>query len=184
MGKPSPFVVSLSESDRRELECRVRTHSAEHREVVRAQIVLLAAGGEENSTIAAWLGIAVNTASKWRKRFVEEGIGGLSDRKRSGRPKVFSAPVIAEVTAIACEKLPATKEPAAQPLLLGRDRFEVVASGITEHISASSVRRILHEAVIRPWRYRSWIFPRDPNFAMKAGVVLDLYRASSKGKEH
>ena len=73
--------------------------------MLRAQIVLFAANGEEAATIASWLGISVNTASKWRKRFVEEGLKGLADRKRSGRPKTFGASVVAEVTAVACELL-------------------------------------------------------------------------------
>jgi hypothetical protein len=44
------------------------------------------------------------------------------------------------------------------------------------HISASSVWRILDQDAIKPWRFRSWIFPRDPAFCEKAGPVLDLYQ--------
>jgi transposase len=182
MGRPSPFVVVLSDEIRRELERRVRSGRSQHRDVVRAKIVLLAADGEDNTTIAAWLDIAVNTASKWRKRFACEAMAGLSDRKRSGRPKVFSAAVVAEVTAIACE-LPATRNLPFSRLSSGEIATEVVASGVVDQISASSVRRILEEAVIRPWRYRSWIFPRDPRFAEKAGVVLDLYERIYGGRE-
>jgi len=182
MGRPSPFVVTLSNADRRELERRVRTHSAEHRVVLRAEIVLLAADGEENTTIAQWLGIAVNTASKWRKRFAEEGIDGLADRKRSGRPRRISANVVAEVTAIACE-LPAKRHLPLSRFSSAEIASEVVASGVTEAISPSSVRRILADAVLRPWRYRSWIFPRDRDFARKAGVVLDLYERIFSGRE-
>lgn len=58
--------------------------------VVRARIVLAAAGDEENASIAERLGVALNTVIKWRKRFFEEGIDGLTDRKRSGRPRSFS----------------------------------------------------------------------------------------------
>jgi hypothetical protein len=35
--------------------------------------------------------------------------------------------------------------------------------------------RWLDEDAIRPWRHRSWIFPRDPEFELKAGRILDLY---------
>jgi transposase len=174
MGRPSPFVVALSDEDRRELERRVRSGRSQHRDVVRAKIVLLAGDGEDNTTIAAWLDIAVNTVSRWRKRFACEGMAGLSDRKRSGRPKVIGVAVVAEVTAIACE-LPAKRNLPFSRFSSAEIAAEVIASGVTDQISASSVRRILHDAVIRPWRYRSWIFPRDPRFAEKAGVVLDLY---------
>jgi hypothetical protein len=51
---------------------------------------LLAASGEENRAIAAGLGIVTNTVLKWRKWFFEEGLDGLVDRSRSGRPKIFS----------------------------------------------------------------------------------------------
>lgn len=94
VGRSSPYVVTLSDKDRCELERRVRSGSTEHRDVVRARIVLLAAEGEENVTIATVLDIAVNTVSKWRKRFSCEGISALGDRERSGRPKVFAPAVV------------------------------------------------------------------------------------------
>jgi len=149
---------------------------------VRSQIVLLAADGLENKAIATRLRIAVNTVSKWRRRFATEGIVGLRDRARSGRPKVFPTSVVAGVTAIACE-LPAKRNLPLSRFSSSEIASEVVASGITGAISASTIRRILAEAVIRPWRYRSWIFPRDPDFANKAGVVLDLYERVFRGRE-
>jgi hypothetical protein len=42
-------------------------------------------------------------------------------------------------------------------------------------VSGSTIWRWLHQDAIRPWYHRSWIFPRDPNFAEKAGCLLDLY---------
>jgi hypothetical protein len=50
-----------------------------------------------------------------------------------------------------------------------------VSEGLVGAISSSTVRRRLHADAIKPSRYRSWIFPRDPNFADKAARVLDLY---------
>jgi hypothetical protein len=50
-------------------------------------------------------------------------------------------------------------------------------------VSASTVRRWLAADAIRPWQYRSWIFPRDPDFAVKAGRVLDLYARVWEGRE-
>lgn len=89
MSRPSPFAVRLTATQRRVLRARVRKATAEQREVVRARIVLAAADGEQNTRIAGRLGVAVNTVSKWRKRFVEEGLSGLGDRKRPGRPRRF-----------------------------------------------------------------------------------------------
>ena len=90
MSRRSPFVIELSDEDRDQLEALVRRRTAEQRIVVRARIVLAAADGEENATIAEDLGVALNTVIKWRKRFFEEGMAGLADRKRSGRPRTFS----------------------------------------------------------------------------------------------
>jgi hypothetical protein len=49
-------------------------------------------------------------------------------------------------------------------------------------ISGTTIWRWLSEDAIRPWRHRSWIFPRDPDFAAKAGVVLDLYQRRFEGE--
>ena len=90
MSRRSPFVIELSDEDRDVLEALVRRRTAEHRMVLRARIVLAAADGEENVSIAERLEVALNTVIKWRKRFFEEGMDGLADRKRSGRPRTFS----------------------------------------------------------------------------------------------
>jgi hypothetical protein len=90
MSRRSPFLIELSDDDRRRLESVVRRRTAEQRMVVRARIVLAAADGEENASIAERLGVALNTVIKWRKRFYEEGMEGLGERKRSGRPRTFS----------------------------------------------------------------------------------------------
>ena len=69
--------------------------------------MLLAAEGTSNKEIAARLDTSPQTVCKWRKRFYEEGLGGLEDRPRSGRPPTFSPRARMEVKALACE-LPAT----------------------------------------------------------------------------
>lgn len=86
-----------------------------------------------------------------------------------------------EIKAIACEL------PAARGVPLSRWSVSDVSdvarqSGLVASISDSTVWRWLHEDAIRPWRYRSWIFPRDPEFAVKAGRILDLYEGIWKGQ--
>ena len=49
-------------------------------------------------------------------------------------------------------------------------------------ISGTTVWRWLSEDAIRPWRHRSWIFPRDPDFETKAAHVLDLYAREWEGR--
>jgi hypothetical protein len=53
---------------------------------------------------------------------------------------------------------------------------------LVESISGSTVRRWLHRDALKPWRYRSWIAPRTPDFAQRAAVVLDLYAGLFDGE--
>ena len=57
-----------------------------------------------------------------------------------------------------------------------------MASGIVAQISGTTLWRWLSQDALRPWRHRSWIFPRDPDFVRKAGRVLDLYHRRWQGK--
>ena len=182
MSRSSPFVITLSDADRAELRRRARCYTLPHAEVVRAKIVLLAAGGLENTVIAGRLDVHVGVVSRWRKRFAEEGLGGLADRQRSGRPRVFGAAVVAEVKAMACE--PPEDRGVPQSRWSAADlAAQAAGEGLVESVARSTVRRWLDADAIRPWRYRSWIFPRDPGFAVKAGRVLDLYQRIWDGAE-
>jgi len=59
---------------------------------------------------------------------------------------------------------------------------EAVGRGIVERISGVTVWRWLSEDAIKPWQHRSWIFPRDPRFAERAGPILDLYAGHWQGE--
>jgi transposase len=181
MSRSSPYVITLADADRGVLEERARSYAAPHGEVVRAKIVLLAADGERNAVIARRLGVHVGVASKWRKRFAEQGLGGLADRKRAGRPRVFPAAVVAQVKAMACEP-PAAREVPLSRWSSAELAGQAAAEGLVDSVSASTVRRWLAEDAIKPWQYRSWIFPRDPDFAARAGRVLDLYERVWEGR--
>jgi DDE superfamily endonuclease len=82
--------------------------------------------------------------------------------------------VIVEVKALACE-LPARCGVPLARWSLAELRREVVAHGVVAEISGATLWRWLSQDALRPWRYRTWIFPRDPEFARKAGPILDLY---------
>jgi homeodomain-containing protein len=103
------------------------------------------------------------------------GLDGLGDRRRSGRPRVFPAAVVAEVKAVACE-LPTTRGVPTSRWSLADLREELIATRLVDDIAISTLWRWLDADPIKPWQHRSWIFPRDPDFAVKAGRVLDLYQ--------
>jgi len=96
-------------------------------------------------------------------------------------PPPFPPRVVALVKAIACE-LPATLGLPLSRFSRSELRRHVLAAGIVAEISGVTIWRWLREDAIRPWTHRSWIFPRDPEFAAKAGPVLDLYHRRWKGK--
>lgn len=181
MSRRSPFVVVLSSEQRAVLEERSQSRTASHAVVVRAWIVLLAADGAQNIVIADRVGVCVDVVSRWRKRFCEQGLVGLVDRPRSGRPRRFGSEVVAGIKAMACEP----PEQRLVPLSRWSSSEladQAVREGLVSAISSSTVRRWLHADAIKPWRYRSWIFRRDPTFTVKAARVLDLYARVWDGK--
>ncbi len=87
----------------------------------------------------------------------------------------FPPEIVVEIKALACQL------PREQGMPLSRWSSadiarEAVQRGIVASISGRTVWRRLDADAIKPWRYRSWIFPRDPQFADKAGRILDLYQ--------
>jgi transposase len=170
----SPHRIVLTDGQRRLLLARARRVSGEHRDVLRARIVLAAADGAANAAIGRDLAVTVDTVRKWRRRFGEHGLDGLRDLPRTGRPRAFAASVVAEVKALACERPSECDTPLAKwscPELA----VEAARRGIVASVSASTVRRWLAGDALKPWQHRSWVFPRDPHFALKAARVLDLY---------
>ncbi len=90
MSRRSPYRIRLRKTERVALEAMARKYTSSYREVIRARIVLYAAKGLGNDQIAARLDTPRQVVSKWRKRFFEQGLAGLEERERRGRPARFS----------------------------------------------------------------------------------------------
>jgi transposase len=173
--------VTLTAAERKTLKKRARGARTAYRDWLRAQIVLAAARCRASARIAADLHVSVDTVRKWRGRFAARGLDGLEDLPRSGRPRRISAAERAAICALACQLPAATGVPLSRwtgPELAA----ELASRGLTGPVSASSVLRILAEHPIKPWQYQSWIYPRDPDFAAKATVILDLYQGYYGGE--
>jgi transposase len=181
MASLSPFRIVLTEHQRRELEQRARAYTSPYCQVIRAKIVLMAADGLANNVIAARLDTSPQVVHRWRKRFCDKGLAGLGDNPRSGRPVTFGSSVAVEVKQLACELPAISSVPLSRWSCIELAR-ELVGRGVVAAISAATVWRILVSDVIRPWFHRSWIAPRDPKFAAKAAVVLDLYAGTFEGQ--
>ena len=96
-------------------------------------------------------------------------------------PRLSPPQVRAEVIALACE-LPAEKGVPLSRWSAVELAREAASRGIVERISGVTVWRWLSEDALRPWNFRSWIFPRDPRFKEKAGPILDLYEGRWEGE--
>lgn len=174
-------LIALSAGERQVLQARAVRARAEQRDALRARIVLAAADGLANAVIAGRLGVTDDTVRKWRGRFAAKGLDGLRDLPRSGRPRIYGPLVEAEVKVIACS-LPAEQGLPIAAWTSDEIALEVSARGVVPAPSGSTVSRILSRDAIKPWQCRSWISPRDPYFARKAGRVLDLYDRRRDGR--
>jgi DDE superfamily endonuclease len=99
----------------------------------------------------------------------------------AGAEPAFPPSVVVEVKRLACESPRTAGVPLARWSLRELQR-EVVTRGVVATISGTTVWRWLAADAIRPWRHRSWLFPRDPDFATKAGPILDLYAGIWEGE--
>jgi hypothetical protein len=88
---------------------------------------------------------------------------------------------VAEVKTLACELPTTTGVPRSKWSCTDLAR-EVVERQVVGSVSVGTVWRILKKDAIKPWLRRSWIFPRDPDFAAKAAVVLDLHARVFEGE--
>lgn len=92
----------------------------------------------------------------------------------AGAPSpVFPPRDEAGVKALACEVVYQTQRPLSRQSLA--DVTGRACTALGQPVSRSTVWRILDADAIKPWRYSYWLFPRDPQFAETAGVILDLY---------
>src|ERR1700741_3326045 len=98
----------------------------------------------------------------------------------AGVKPAFPPSLVVQVKALACE-LPHRLGLPLSRLSIEEIRQHVISQGLVAEISGATLWRWLSRDALRPWQHRSWIFPRDPNFADKAGPILDLYERIWKG---
>lgn len=170
--------IKLSREERKSLELLTRRGTAEQRQVMRAQIALMAHRGETSTAIAQALSVSVQTVSHWRSRLAQQGVEGLQEVPRSGRPRSIGETQRLELLALACE--PAELEGRATPTL---DELvdRAVERGVVKQISRSHLQRILQSGDLRPHRVRQWLHSPDPQFRQKVNEICALYRQAPKG---
>ncbi|WP_434592930.1 IS630 family transposase [Streptomyces sp. A5-4] len=151
--------------------------TAQVRQALRARIVLAAADGLTNGSIARELGISVNTVRKWRGRFAAGGLQGLLDAQRSGRPRTYGSEVRVAIVAAATSAPPHPESTWSHRTIAAQ-----VAGTVFAKISASQTGRILADLDLKPHRVRGWLTRRDsPDFWERVADVCSLYRNPPEG---
>jgi len=165
MAKKAQIPV-CAENDLRALSELANSRSHEWRLVERARIVRMLLDGKPVKEVAHEFGAGQNTVIKWRSRFSENGIKGLHDQPRSGKPAKYDSVFRNQV--LQTLELPPPKGQACWD-----------GSAIASHLKTSddAVWRVLRKEGICLARQRSWCVSTDPEFAPKAADIIGLYLA-------
>jgi transposase len=162
--RPASALV-LREGDRDELVRLTRASSGRAGLAQRARIVLLAADGESNTAIADKVGVSRPTVIDWRGRYVAEGLAGLADDPRSGRPRTIDHRAIVAVTL------------APPPKKFGVTHWSSRLLGRHLGISNGTVAKAWRDYGVQPWRAETFKFSTDPELVAKVTDVVGLYLA-------
>ena len=130
-----------------------------------------------NSEAAERVQLHLRSVQRWRRRWAT-GDFVLEDEPGRGPKADFSPLDRALVKAVACELVAETKQPLSRQSLA--DITARARNALGTPISRSTVWRILHADAIKPWRYKYWIFPRDPLFAQRPARFWTSMRARGK----
>jgi transposase len=155
--------LHVSDEDRTTLESWSRSSTVSAGRAERARIVLSVAGGAGTSATARRLGVSRPTVIKWRDRFAADGIAGLEDEPRSGRPKTIDDAAI----------IAATLEP--PPDSLGVTHWSSRLLGRHLGIGDATVARAWRKYAVKPWRRETFKFSTDPELEAKVRDVVGLY---------
>lgn len=162
--------ITVPDEDRAELERIASSRSGERRMVERGRIVLLAAEGRSAAQIAEEVGCSDKLVKRWRGRYERDGLGGLGDAPRPGRPLTHGPQVRAKLIAKACTR-PKQTESAQRR---GRWTYEELGSAVG--MSGSQAHAILQRAEIKPHRSEYWIMSEfTDEFNERAAEVCGLY---------
>jgi transposase len=157
--------VTLTDEERATLSGWIRAGTTEQRLVLRAQIILAAADDQQTQAIAARLGQRPATVSKWRGRFAAQGLAGLQDEPRTGRPRRYAEADELRLLALLDQEPPAR---------YGHWNGRLLARALG-NVSVHYVWQVLRRYGISLRQRHSWCVSTDPEFAAKAADITALY---------
>jgi len=162
-GRPKKPII-LSEEEREQLNAIANSRSLPHGLVRRASIILLAADGISSNKIGEKVGLSHQMVCKWRQRYLQQGLLGLHDELRPGRPRTISD----EEVAILVRKTIETKPQDGT-------HWSVRAAANDTELSRPTVHRIWRAFGLQPHRQRHFKLSTDPFFVEKVRDIVGLY---------
>jgi transposase len=156
--------VKLNADERDFLERRVRRRKVAQGDAVRAEIILRAAEGMNNSEIAHTLGVTRQTVRTWRKRFTKHRLDGLDDEPRCGAPRKIDDDKIEAIVVKTLEEKPK-----------GATHWSTRSMAKASGVSTSSVHRIWRAFSLQPHRTETFKLSTDPQFVEKVRDIVGLY---------
>src|SRR5665648_817050 len=156
--------LTLTDEERGQLVRWARRRKSSQALALRSRVVLGCADGLDNKTVAAQLGCSAATVGKWRARFVEHRLDGLTDEDRRGRPPVISADQVEDVVVATLESTPADATHWSRAKMAER-------SGL----SKSTIGRIWRAFELKPHRADGFKLSNEPLFVDKVYDVVGLY---------
>ena len=163
-GRPKTPII-LSDQEREQLQTLVKSRSLPHGLIRRARIVLLATATEAtNQEIADKTGVSPQSVCKWRKRYIEQGLAGLHDELRPGRPRSISDETVAALV----RKTLSTKPKDGT-------HWTIRSMARTTGLSRPTVHRIWNAFGLQPHRQRHFKLSTDPFFVEKVRDIVGLY---------
>ena len=156
-------IPELTAEEKQILEQRVRAPTTPQRDSLRARIVLLRAEGLSQKEVARQLQISRPCVNQWSQRIEREGLAGLGDRPRSGRPPSLPAATVQRVIEAASQAPP------------GRVRWSTRTLAAHLGIAQGSVARIWRSQNLKPHLQRTFKLSHDPQFETKFWDVIGLY---------
>ena len=162
-GRPIP-PLALDGAERETLEQWTRRPKTAQALALRARIVLACADGRSNTAVAVKLRVCVDTVGKWRSRFLEQGLDGLLDQQRSGRPRMIDDADVERVIALTLETTP-------RDATHWSTRSMAQISGL----SHTTVSRIWRAFALQPHRTETFKLSAAPLFIEKVRDIVGLY---------
>jgi putative transposase len=163
MGRPKAALV-LPPEQREQLESLANSRALPAGLVSRAKIILLSACGKTNSEIARQLEMTNATVGKWRRRFLEQGVSGLHDELRPGRPRPISDERVAQLVRKTLKTKPK-----------GGTHWSIRQIAAETGVSKSTAHRIWQAFGLQPHRQKHFKLSSDPFFVEKVRDIVGLY---------